>query len=636
MERESFEDEEAAAALNRAFICIKVDREERPDIDSIYMSVCQAMTGSGGWPLTVIMTPDRQPFYAGTYFPKVSRHGRLGVIELAERVEKLWQKSRDEVFKTAESVLTTLQSMTAVRPGEAPGEEVLHRAFTQLEKRFDEKHGGFGSAPKFPTPHNLTFLLRYWKRSKNKKALEMVEQTLAAMSMGGIYDHLGFGFHRYSTDRTWLLPHFEKMLYDQALLAIAYLETYQATGREEFARTVREIFAYVLRDMTSPQGGFYSAEDADSEGEEGKFYVWSADEIRKILGDEDTAFFLCIYNVREEGNFHEEATGSSTGNNILHLTESPGELSTAHGMKITDSLARISALRQKLFSVRKKRVHPYKDDKILTDWNGLMIAAMAMGGRVLADTGFTQAAENAAGFILTHLKKEGRLLKRHRDGDSSLPAQLDDYAFFIWGLLELYETTFDTVYLQEAIELNGTAIRHYWDKENGSFYLSADDAEALPVRPRELYDGALPSGNSVCALNNLRLARMTGSAELEEIAARIAGAFADNLQEVPSAYTQMLAALDFSLGPSLEVVISGDSGAADTKDMLEKMSRAFIPNKVVLLHPPGEKGKQIEELAPYTRDQQSIAGKATAYVCQNFSCRAPVTSADEMMTLLPG
>jgi uncharacterized protein len=634
MERECFEDDEVAEVLNRVFVSIKVDREERPDIDNTYMSVCQSMTGSGGWPLSIIMSPDKRPFFAGTYFPRESRQGRMGLIELSQRVEKLWQTAREDIDRTADSVVEGLQSMFSVTAGKAPGEEVLHSAYQELEKRYDEKLGGFGSAPKFPTPHNLTFLLRYWKRTKNEKALQMVEKTLTAMSNGGIYDHLGFGFHRYSTDRKWLLPHFEKMLYDQALLAFAHLETFQAAGKQEFAVTAREIFAYVLRDMTSPEGGFYSAEDADSEGEEGKFYVWTAGEIRELLGEEDAALFSAVYCISEEGNFHDEATGILTGKNILHLTKPLTELAKALELDVSSLKDKLDTLRQKLFSVRKKRIHPYKDDKILTDWNGLMIAALAVGGRVLGDSNYTKSAVRAAGFILSHLKKGNRLLKRYREGEASLPAHLDDYSFMIWGLLELYETTFDASYLSDALALNQTLIDHFWDNKNGSFYFTADDGEDILVRHRELYDGAVPSGNSVSALNNLRLARLTGNAELEQIAQKTAGAYEVDLQRVPSAYTFMLSALDFALGPTAEVVIAGDLQDAKTRQLLEKLFSSFIPRKVVLLHQPGDEGRQIEAIAPFTREQNTIDGKAAAYVCRDFSCQAPVTDATEMMSLI--
>jgi uncharacterized protein YyaL (SSP411 family) len=442
MERESFEDEHVARALNRVFVCIKVDREERPDIDSIYMAACQAMTGSGGWPLSILMTPEKRPFFAATYIPKTSHFDRMGLLELTERVEMLWQKSREEVNQAADKILAELQAANTITPGEGMSEDMLDLAYTQLAARYDSDYGGFGQAPKFPTPHNLTFLLRYWQRTGKREALEIVEKTLTQMSRGGICDHLGFGFHRYSTDRQWLLPHFEKMLYDQALLAIAFLEAYQATGRSSFANTAREIFTYVLRDMTGQEGGFYSAEDADSEGEEGKFYVWSSAELQAILGEEDAALFSKVYNIRPEGNFFDEATHRLTGKNIPHLTMTPPALAGVADAEHREMSDRLTEIRKKLYQTRSHRVPPHKDDKVLTDWNGLMIAALAIGGRVLNDASFTKAARKAAEFVLARLKKDGRLLKRYRQGTAALPAHLDDYAFMVWGLLELYETTF--------------------------------------------------------------------------------------------------------------------------------------------------------------------------------------------------
>ncbi|HAP31902.1 MAG TPA: thioredoxin domain-containing protein, partial [Firmicutes bacterium] len=405
MEKESFEDEEVARVLNRVFVCIKVDREERPDIDSIYMTACQAMTGSGGWPLSILMTPEKRPFFAATYLPKRSHSGRMGLLELTARVETLWQSAREEINRAAEQVLAGLQTANSIEPGEGLSAELLDLAYARLAARYDADCGGFGQSPKFPTPHNLTFLLRYWQRTGKKEALKMAEHSLTQISRGGIRDHIGFGFHRYATDREWLLPHFEKMLYDQALLGIAFLEAYQATGRSSFADTAKEIFTYVLRDMTSQEGGFYSAEDADSEGEEGKFYVWSSVEIAAVLGEEDAAFFCKVYNIRREGNFFDEATRRLTGKNIPHLTATlPSEVGTPVAEQ-REPGNRLAEILKKLYQARSNRVPPYKDDKVLTDWNGLMIAALSIGGRVLGDGSFTAAAIKAAEFVLARLKK---------------------------------------------------------------------------------------------------------------------------------------------------------------------------------------------------------------------------------------
>ncbi|HHX75072.1 MAG TPA: thioredoxin domain-containing protein, partial [Firmicutes bacterium] len=574
----------------------------------------------------------RRPFFAGTYFPPRTTYGRPGLVELALQVEKLWHTDRRELENTADSLLQNLRAMAVVRPGKLPGEEILQQAFAQLAEHFDPQYGGFGSAPKFPTPHNLLFLLRYGKRSGNKKALQMVEKTLTSMRNGGIYDHLGFGFHRYATDRKWLLPHFEKMLYDQALLAFACLETYQFTGKDFYAATAGEIFRYVLREMTSPEGGFYSAEDADSEGVEGKFYTWTAEEIENILGQDDAGLFNSVYNVRRDGNFRDEATQKETGLNILHRPGEPAELARAAGLTAGELEQRLSALREKLFQVQAKRTRPHKDDKILTDWNGLMIAAMACGGRVLQNTNLVAAARRAADFILTKLTQDGKLVKRYREHEAALPAHLDDYAFFVWGLLELYESTFAPRYLSEAMRLNQISLDLFHDQTDGAFYFSAQ-AEDLPVRQRELYDGALPSGNSVTALNNLRLARLTGNPRLEEIAAGIARAFSAEIRRLPQAYTFFLCALDFLLSPSVEIVIAGEPGAADTESLLRTVSSVFLPNKALLLH-PGDGGGTLERLAPFTRGMGRVGGRATAYVCSNFACREPVTDPEDLRRLL--
>ncbi len=636
MERETFEDEEAARALNDSFVCVKVDREERPDIDTVYMAVCQALTGSGGWPLSVFLTPDKQPFFAGTYFPKHSLPGRIGMVELSAHIAKLWKSRRGEVLESTGKIVQALENMMAKKDaaGEPPGEDCLHRAYQSLAGRFDAQKGGFGTAPKFPTPHQLTFLLRYWKRTGEGRALKMVEKTLEAMGKGGIYDQIGFGFHRYSTDADWLLPHFEKMLYDQALMAMAFLEAFQATGKKDYAQKAEEIFTYVLRDMTSPEGGFYSAEDADSEGEEGKFYVWGLKEIRGVLGEEDAAVIEAVYNVKEKGNFLDEATRERTGTNILHLTKPPGELAAGLKMDETQLARKLEDIRGRLFAERKKRVPPYKDDKILTDWNGLMIAALAKGGRTLSKERYTEAAEKAARFILSKLTaREGRLLKRYREGSAELPAHADDYAFFIWGLVELYESTFKVEYLKKAVQLSELFLRLFWGKEDEGFYLTAADAEPLPVRPREIYDGALPSANSVAALNLLRLARMTGRSDLEEKAAGIGKAFSAEVNSQPSAYTQYLSALDFLLGPGVEVVLVGEKESPETRAILGKLHQSFTPHKVVLFKNEGNERDEAElqKLAPFTKGQKSLEGKTTAYICRNFACRAPLTEAEKIL-----
>jgi uncharacterized protein YyaL (SSP411 family) len=635
MERESFEDPEVAKLLNEVFVSIKVDREERPDIDSIYMTVCQMMTGSGGWPLTIIMTPDKKPFFAGTYFSKDTRFGRIGMMQLVPRIKEIWTTKRQDIINSADKITSTLQQATKASQGEELGESSLKVAYSQLAERFDIMHGGFGRAPKFPTPHNLLFLLRYWKRTGNEGALEMVEKTLDAMRLGGIYDHVGFGFHRYSTDAEWFLPHFEKMLYDQALLSMAYIELYQVTGEEEYERTVREVFTYVLRDMTSPQGGFYSAEDADSEGEEGKFYTWTEKEIKEVLNKEEADLIIDVFNAEKGGNFNEEATGKGTGSNILHLKRSIPEIASQLKISKEDLEKRLDSAREKLFVAREKRIHPHKDDKILTDWNGLMIAALAKGAQVFNEPSYVEAAKRALDFILKNLRKpDGRLLHRYRDGQAAISAHVDDYAFLIWGLLELYETTFDINYLQTAIDLNRDFITHFWDDQNGGFYFTANDGEDLIIRQKEVYDGAIPSGNSVAMLNLLRLNRIAANADFEEKAQKIVRAFSKNVKEFPSAHTQLMVALDFGIGPSYEVVIVGDSRADDTKNMLKAVREKYVPNKVILLRQTEKEEPEISTIAEFTRSQLSLGGKATAYVCLNHVCKLPTTDISKMLELL--
>jgi uncharacterized protein YyaL (SSP411 family) len=635
MAHESFENPEVAKLMNETFVSVKVDREERPDIDSAYMTVCQMLTGSGGWPLSIILTPDKEPFFAATYIPKETRFGRAGMLTLIPRIKELWSTRQTEALSSAAEVVSSLKNNLSEAPGVDLDEPLLHLAYTQLLERFDEQQGGFSTAPKFPTPHNLLFLLRYWKRTGTEQALMMVEKTLQAMRNGGIYDHIGFGFHRYSTDSRWLVPHFEKMLYDQALLAISYTEAYQATKKAEYAQTTHEIFTYVIRDMTSPEGVFYSAEDADSEGEEGKFYLWTKGEIQKVLSPERAEIAIKLFDITADGNFNDEATDQKTGRNILHLTKSIDELSSDMSMSAPDLRAQIKEIREKLFTYRQKRIHPHKDDKILTDWNGLMIAALAKGSQVMNEPRYVKAARRAADFILNRmLTPEGRLYHRYRDGEAALVAHVDDYAFFIYGLLELYEATFDVHYLDASLKLNGILLRHFWDEENGGFYFTADDGEMLLMRQKEIYDGAVPSGNSIAMLNLLRLGQITTHADYEEKAAEIGRTFYENVRQLPSAYTQLMVAADFAIGPSYEVVIAGDPRASDMKQMLEALRKIFVPNKVIVLRPTDTKTPMIDRIVPIIKSYSSIEGKATAYVCQNHYCQLPTQDTYSMLELL--
>jgi uncharacterized protein YyaL (SSP411 family) len=624
MERESFANEAVAKILNRYFVAVKVDREERPDVDQIYMTAAQMMTGRGGWPLTVIVTPDRKPFFAGTYIPREARYGQTGLIDLLERVVTIWDEERDKVHESAGTVAAAIRESVGSEGGEIPGVKIFSSAYAEIEESFDSRYGGFGQAPKFPTPHWYRFLLRYARRQGEDKAVAMTDRSLRALRRGGIFDQIGYGFHRYSTDEQFLVPHFEKMLYDQALLAGAYLEAFQVTGDEMFAETAREIFTYVLRDMRAPDGGFFSAEDADSDGVEGKFYVWSKSEILRVLGSEEGARFADVFLATEGGNYRDEASGDSTGLNILHLDGDP------------DKSGEIEAARDLLYRHRRHRVPPLKDDKIITSWNGLMIGALAQGGIVLPEEEYTRAAEKAADFVLRHMRDgSGGLFRRYRRGESAHRGYLDDYAFFVSGLLDLYEATFATKYLKEAIRLNVLMTGHFLDEEGGGFTFSGEGNETLLAPVKESYDGALPSGNSVALLNLLRIARLTGDTSLDEMAEELVRSFAGDLRRSLRGHTMMLTALDFLHGPTREIVIVGDRDGVDTKALISEVRKRFVPNKTVLLKPPGEEGEEIASLAPYTREMSMRQGKATVYLCENFTCLAPITDPARLAEELP-
>ena len=627
MEHESFEDEDVAKLINENYVAIKVDREERPDIDEVYMSVTQILTGRGGWPMTVLMTAEKQPFFAGTYFPKDDGPERRGIVSILTILNDMWKKEPQKLLDESKRITEAVQAPNPSQAGAIPPADALAQAYQKLERQYDADHGGFGKAPKFPVPPNLSFMLRYYKRSGEAKALEIVEHTLHEMRKGGVYDHIGYGTHRYSTDRVWLVPHFEKMLYDQALLAIAHIETYQVTGDEFYADTAREIFTYVLRDMTAPEGGFYSAEDADSEGEEGLFYVWKPEEIIAVLGKEDGELFNKVYHIEEGGNFIEEAKRAKTGDSIPHL----------QGDVVIEP-KKLEALRKKLFDSREKREHPQKDDKVLTDWNGLMIAALARAAQALDSDEYRDAAKKAADFVLAELRTDdGRLLKRYRQGEAGLTAHLEDYAFMTWGLLDLYEATFETKYLEAAISLTDLMIEHFSDDKDGGFFMTADDSEELLVRSKKLYGGAIPSGNAVAALNLARLHRLTldpeSDKDYEAELIEIFQTFGGMIEASPSSFPQLLLALDFYHGPANEIVISGPEDSKGVSDMLAAVRKPFLPNKVVILRPEGE-SPDILKFAPLTKTQLQKEGKPTAYVCEKGACKLPTNDVAVMLEQL--
>ena len=602
LSHESFEDAGVAALLNKHFICIKVDREERPDIDAVYMAVCQALTGSGGWPLSIFMTPDQKPFYAGTYFPRETRYGRIGMIELLTRIVGQWKNNRTQLLEAGEKITDYLQNQAAKQTtAGTPRTEFLRQAAENFRRSYDESWGGFGSAPKFPMPHNLLFLMRYGRQMQDAEAFRMAEKTLVHMYRGGIFDHLGGGFSRYSTDDRWLIPHFEKMLYDNALLVYAYQTAYELTGNTLYRSVTERVLDYVCHELTDPAGGFYCGQDADSEGEEGKYYGFTPREIQDVLGKEEGRNFCQYFGITKDGNFK--------GKSIPNLLQNPNFMTAFEEQKENC---------RRLYEHRLRRYFLHKDDKILTSWNGLMIAAMARAGRDEYGAHYLEAAKKAQGFLQAHLTDEsGRLRIRWRDGEASHEGQLDDYAFYCFGLLELYQTTYQIEYLQECIRLAEQMCEHFEDREAGGFYLYASDSEQLISRPKEVYDGALPSGNSVAAYVLGRLTRLTGELRWQETLDRQIAFLAGRLQEYPSGHSFALLAMQEALTPSRELVcVTADTRVPDPLETLE------VQNLTVLLKTPDNQ-KRLTEAAPFTADYPIPKAGTLYYLCENGACRAP-------------
>ncbi|MGD2246355.1 MAG: thioredoxin domain-containing protein, partial [Candidatus Aminicenantes bacterium] len=567
--------------------------------------------------------------------PKYRRFGQVGLTELIPKLAALWKTKKDELIRSAEKASLALNPSAPDNQKEEFNKSLLHSAFRRLEESFDEQNGGFNRAPKFPTPHNLLYLLRYWKRTGKSRALNMVKKTLSSLRHGGIYDQIGYGFHRYATDSRWIVPHFEKMLYDQALLILAYTEAYQVTKDREFRDTAEETILYVLRDMTSPEGAFYSAEDADSEGEEGKFYTWSWEEIHALLEPDEEEMAVQMYSIRKEGNYREEATQLRCGRNILYLAQNRGAAADKLKLSLKEYSEREKTIQHKLFAAREKREHPLKDDKILTDWNGLIAAALAKASQAFNVPDYAEAAERAVEFILTTMYDSGEgLFHRHRDRDTSILAYADDYAFLIWGLIELYQTSFKTKHLERALRLQEEFIAHFWDTKDGGFFFTSDKGEKLLVRKKEIYDGAIPSSNSVAFLNLIRLARLTADTDLEKKALRMGGPFAQKIHRIPAAYTFFLCSLDFALGPSNEVVVVGQRDSDDTRHMLNQLMAEFLPNKAVVFLSSDEDDPILKQIAPYAAQYKSLQGQATAYVCRDYACHQPTTDVDHMLALL--
>jgi uncharacterized protein YyaL (SSP411 family) len=624
MEKECFEDQEVAKVLNNAFVCIKVDREERPDLDATYMAVCQAMGRSCGWPLNILMTPNMNPFFAASYIPKESTRGLVGLLELVPQVMQIWKMRKAELEIIGADMRDRLEAMEKRTPENELGKEVIQEANEMLSQSFDEENGGFGRAPKFPRPHSLLFLLRQWKRSNDKNALAMAEKTLRKMRLGGIFDQIGYGFHRYSTDAEWLVPHFEKMLYDQALLALAYTEAYQATGAGKFKLTARETLEYVLRDLVSPEGVFFSAEDADSEGEEGKFYLWTMAEVVDVLSPSEADLAVHLFGLKADGNYFDASIGKTNGRNILNLPTPLEKIAEYKGITLDELIVRLGSIRNALFEARKSRIRPGRDEKILTDWNGLMIAALAKASYVFSNQNYFLTAVKAVDFFLKNMQNtEGTLFHRFAKGEKAIEGFLDDYAFLTFGLIELYEASLDNKYLQAAIALNDTMIKKFWDEKNGGFYFTAEKSETNMPRMKQIYDGASPSGNAMALLNNLRLSRLTNNANLDVIANKLTKAFSNEVQGAPEAYAFLLSGVDFAVGPSQIVTIVGDLKENDTIELREALRKQYLPNMVVLLREPkAEIGFE------------KIGGKATAYVCRDQTCLPPTNSAEEMLEQL--
>jgi uncharacterized protein YyaL (SSP411 family) len=613
MEHESFENQQIADLLNTDFVCIKVDREERPDLDQIYMNAVQMLTGRGGWPMSLFLTPDLKPFYGGTYWPPEPRHGMPGFDQIIAAVARAWKNNRDAVIETSDQLTQELASVSnQAKISEKLTNSLLTKVVSHFQQTYDPNYGGFGSAPKFPAPMSLRLLMRYWHRHRENIALEMVIGTLDHMAAGGIYDHLGGGFARYSVDSQWLVPHFEKMLYDNAQLSMTYLEAFQITANPKYSRVVRETLDYVLRDMTDSAGGFYSTEDADSEGIEGKFYTWTLEQLEAVLGESAAETFGKIYDVNEFGNFE--------GTNILHLPHSLEQQAEILGRDLNDLSQELAESRQKLFVAREQRIHPHKDDKVIVAWNGLMIEALAAAGAVLQEPRYIQAAQQAADFLYKELRKpDGCLMHTWRHGIAKGDAYLDDYSYLACALIAIYEASAKVQYLNWAVELVEIVLKHFNEAGKGGFFYTADNQERLIVRNKEFADNAVPSGNSMAALALVKLAKFTGSEPYRAAAEATMQACGELMQRFPSGTAQMLLAVDLLLGPTSEFVFAGDDGT-ESKATLTDLQRRFLPDKL-LAFAPGDGATRLSKLLT---GKSMIGGEPTLYICEDFSCQEPL------------
>jgi uncharacterized protein YyaL (SSP411 family) len=630
MEHESFENEQIATLMNEHFINIKVDREERPDLDHIYQNVVQMLTGQGGWPLTVFLTPNQEPFYGGTYFPPDDRYGRPGFPRLLRSVADAYHNRQADVTKSVQQIHEALQKLSTVE--ESVGDltpDIMENAARALANNVDMVHGGFGSQPKFPNPTSLEFLLRFWRATGNENFLNMVTLALQKMANGGIYDQLGGGFHRYSVDSHWLVPHFEKMLYDNAQLLPLYLELYQITREPFYARVARETLTYVKREMSHSEGGFYATQDADSEGEEGKFFVWTKAEVDAILG-EPARLFCRYYDVTDTGNWEHDK-------NILHLTITPEQLAKLFHQDLETVTAHIEASKTALFAVREQRVKPFRDEKVLTAWNGLMISGMVQAYTVLGDQQALHAVRDTLAFFQHHMLRDGRLLRVYKDGQAKLNAYLDDYAFLAGALLDTFEATFERVYFELAETLMTTMLEEFWDDAQGAFFFTGKSHEALITRTKSAFDQAIPSGTSVATKNLLRLYHYTGREDYLQRAEQVLHLFKRPMEQQPSGCGGLLAALDFYLHKPQEIVLVGNPDAPDAQALLQAIHQQYIPNKTLVQldsHHPKEALKALPLLRDVLAGKTQVDGKATVYVCHNFTCSLPVTDPEALTVLL--
>jgi len=623
MEHESFENDEIALLMNQLFVNIKVDREERPDVDAIYMAAVQAMTGHGGWPMSVFMTPDGKPYFTGTYFPPEERHGMPGFPRVLQAVADAYHNRKSEVLSTTSRIVEYLQEQTAARPSADPlTRDLIGEAYRALAATFDHEHGGFGGAPKFPQPMTYELLLRYWHTSRDPEPLRMVELTLQRMASGGIYDHVAGGFHRYATDALWLVPHFEKMLYDNAQLASLYLHAWQATGSDDYRRVVEETLHYVEREMLDPAGGFYSAQDADSEGEEGKFFVWTPEEIDAVLGPELGRVARAYFAASDEGNFE--------GRNILWCPRDDEEIAQELGLSVDTLRAAIDDARAQLLAARDRRVHPGLDDKVLTSWNTLMLKAFAEAGAAFEEPAYVEIARRNAQFLLRELVRDGRLLRTWRSGRAKLNGYLEDYAYLIDALLVLYEATFEQRWLDETVALADGMVALFWDAGQGSMFDTGSDHEQLLVRPRDIFDNATPSGGAAAAIALLRLAVFTGKQHYQTYAVSSIRSVRDFMPRMPSGFAHWLCALDFYLSTPKEIVVIGPRDADATRSLLRVAYGRYLPNRAIA----GAESLVVDAASPLLAGRELVDGQPTAYVCEHYACQLPVTDQDALAAQL--